>query len=105
MASTGSRLFEKYHCTGCHGANSQFRAPKLDGVYGGQVPIMAANGKDVEFVKADDRYIRDSILLPKSQVVAGFDPVMPPYKDVLKEEELLQIMEYIKSIGRKEGTR
>jgi cytochrome c oxidase subunit 2 len=105
MASTGSRLFEKYHCTGCHGANSEFRAPKLDGVYGGQVPIMAANGKDVEFVVADDRYIRDSILLPKSQVVAGFDPVMPPYKDVLKEEELLQILEYIKSIGRKEGTR
>ena len=64
-----------------------------------------ANGKDVEFVTADDRYIRDSILLPKSQVVAGYDPVMPSYKDVLKEEELLQIMEYIKSIGRKEGVR
>jgi len=103
MASIGARLFEKYHCTGCHGANSEFRAPKLDGVYGGQVPIMAANGKDVQFVTADDRYIRDSIYMPKSQVVAGFDPVMPVYKDVLKEEELLQIMEYIKSIGRKEG--
>ena len=105
MASTGARLFEKYHCTGCHGANSEFRAPKLDGVYGNQVPVMAANGKDIEFVTANDTYIRDSILLPKSKVVAGFDPVMPPYKDVLKEEELLQIMEYIKSIGRKEGTR
>jgi cytochrome c oxidase subunit II len=105
MAATGARLFEKYHCTGCHGANSQFQAPKLDGVYGNQVPIMAANGKDVEFVTADDRYIRDSVLLPKSQVVAGYNPVMPPYKDVLKEEELLQIMEYIKSIGRKEGVR
>ena len=34
MASHGARLFEKYHCTGCHGANSEFRAPKLDGVYG-----------------------------------------------------------------------
>ncbi len=104
MASTGARLFEKYHCTGCHGERSEFRAPKLAGVYGGQVPILAANSKDVNFVTADDRYIRDSILLPKSQVVAGFDPVMPSYKDVLKEEELLQIMEYIKSIGRKEGT-
>lgn len=105
MASTGAKLFEKYHCTGCHGMNSQFKAPKLDGVFGNKVPIMAANGKDVEFVDADYRYIRDSILLPKSQVVAGFDPVMPSYKDVLKEEELLQIMEYIQSIGRKEGVR
>ncbi len=104
MASSGERLFTKYHCTGCHGANSEFRAPKLAGVYGGQVPIIDPGGKDAHFVTADDRYIRDSILLPKSQVVAGFDPVMPSYKDVLKEEELLQIMEYIKSIGRKEGT-
>ena len=60
--------------------------------------------KVVSFVRADDKYIRDSILLPKTQVVAGFDPVMPSYKDVLQEEELLQLMEYIKSIGRKEGT-
>ena len=104
MAASGGALFEKYHCTGCHGANSEFRAPKLAGVYGGQVPIMDSNGKDVHFVKADDKYIRDSILLPKTQVVAGYDPVMPSYKDVLQEEELLQLMEYIKSIGRKEGT-
>ncbi|WP_435018745.1 cytochrome c oxidase subunit II [Tundrisphaera sp. TA3] len=102
MASEGARLFEKYHCTGCHGENSEFRAPKLAGVYGGQVPVM--DGKDVTFVTADDMYIRDSILLPKSKVVAGFEPVMPSYQDVLKEDELLQIMEYIKSIGRKEGT-
>lgn len=105
MAATGALLFEKYHCTGCHGANSRFHAPKLDGVYGGQVPILAENGKDVTLVRADDRYIRDSILLPKSQVVAGYDPVMPSFKDVIKEEELLQIMEYIKSIGRKEVAR
>jgi cytochrome c oxidase subunit II len=102
MASQGARLFEKYHCTGCHGENSEFRAPKLAGVYGGQVPIM--DGKDVSFITADDMYIRDSILLPKSKVVAGYEPVMPSYQDILKEEELLQIMEYIKSIGRKEGT-
>ena len=103
MAASGAVLFEKYHCTGCHGEKSEFRAPKLAGVYGGPVPIMASNGKDVEIIRADDKYIRDSILLPKSQVVAGYDPVMPSFKDVLKEEELLQIMEYLKSIGRKEG--
>ncbi len=117
MALSGSRLFEKYHCSGCHGQNSQFRAPKLAGVYGGQVPILDHDGKSVQFVLADDKYIRDSILLPQSQVVAGFQTdvtdakngvtfksIMPTYKDVLKEEEVLQLMEYIKSIGRKEGT-
>ena len=38
MAQSGARLFQKYHCSGCHGVNSEFRAPKLAGVYGGQVP-------------------------------------------------------------------
>ena len=117
MAVSGAKLFEKYHCSGCHGVNSQFRAPKLAGVYGNQVPIMDGNGTDVKFVLADDKYIRDSILLPQSSIVAGFQTeadrsqhplgyksVMPSYKDVLKEEEVLQLMEYIKSIGRKEGT-
>ena len=105
MAASGARLFEKYHCSGCHGVNSEFRAPKLAGVYGGQVPLQGATEEaPVTFALADDKYIRDSILLPKSQVVAGYKPVMPSYKDVLQEEELLQLMEYIKSIGRKEGT-
>ena len=46
--------------------------PVLEGVYGTPVPLQ--EGKDVAFVTADDRYIRDSILLPKSQVVAGYEP-------------------------------
>ena len=51
------------------------------------------------FVKGDDRYIRDSILLPKSQVVAGYKPIMPSYQGQISEEDLVKIIEYIKSIG------
>ena len=32
-----------------------------------------------EFVVADDNYIRDSILLPRSQIAAGYEPVMPSF--------------------------
>ena len=106
MAASGARLFEKYHCSGCHGVNSEFRAPKLAGVYGGQVPIKGPTDESpVSFVLADDKYIRDSILLPKSQVVAGYDPIMPSFTGQISEDDLLKIIAYIKSIGPKEAVR
>ncbi len=55
------------------GAVRPCKAPKLEGVFGKPVPIQ--NGKDVRFVTADTAYIRDSILMPKSQVVAGYEPL------------------------------
>ena len=69
----------------------------LEGVFGQPVPIQAGN--EVRFVTADAAYIRDSILLPKSQVVAGYEPLMPSYKDQISEPDLLKIIAYIKSIG------
>lgn len=101
MASQGRDLFVKHHCSGCHGAASTVKAPRLEGVYGRPVPITQGQSKEVRFVTADDRYIRDSILLPKSQVVAGYDPVMPSYQGQIGEDDLLKIIEYIKSIGPK----
>lgn len=102
MAVEGERLFVQYHCAGCHRESQVVKAPRLEGVYGHTVPIQ--NGKDVGFVIADDRYIRDSILLPKAQVVAGYEPLMPSFKDQIPEEDLLKIIEYIKSIGAKGAT-
>ena len=95
----GTKLFTQYHCAGCHNENATVRAPRLEGVYGKPVPIQ--HGEQVEFVKADDRYIRDSILLPKSQVVAGYQPLMPSYEGQINEEDLLKITAYIKSLALK----
>ncbi len=101
MASTGAKLFQQYHCNGCHGANPTVRAPRLEGVFGGPVPVQ--KGKSIRMVTADERYIRDSILLPQTQVVAGYDPVMPSYEGQISEPDLLQIIAYIKSLGRSKG--
>jgi cytochrome c oxidase subunit II len=57
-------------------------------------------GKSTRMVVADDRYLRDSILMPQSQIVAGYDPVMPSYEGQISEPDLLQILAYIKSLGR-----
>lgn len=98
--AAGSRLFQSLGCSGCHAPNATVRAPLLEGIYGKPVPL--ASG---DFVIADEAYIRDSILLPQRQVVAGYAPVMPPYQGRISEEEILQLMAYIKSLGAESSGR
>ena len=93
-ATAGGRLFQSLGCSGCHAANAAVRAPLLQGIYGSPVPL--ANGA---IVTADEGYIRDSILLPQKDIVAGYAPVMPPYQGRVSEEEILQLIAYIKSLG------
>ncbi len=101
MADEGKKLFVQYHCSGCHGVDSSVSAPRLEGVYGSKVPIQRGEDTgDVYFIDADDRYIRDSILLPKQQVVAGFKPIMPSFQGQIPEDDLLRIIQYVKSIGQ-----
>ena len=100
MSSEGAKLFTRYGCNGCHGKNATVRAPMLDGVYGHPVPLSTG-----EVVTADEAYIRDSILLPRSKVVAGYEPVMPTYEGHIDEGDLLKLISYIKSIGNVEGAQ
>ena len=53
---------------------------------------------------ADDRYIRDSIYLPQKEIRAGFKPIMPTFKGRISESEVLQIIDYIKSLQDSNGT-
>ncbi|HEU6448092.1 MAG TPA: cytochrome c oxidase subunit II [Verrucomicrobiae bacterium] len=94
LAQSGGKLFRQLGCSGCHVNSNAVHAPPLEGLYGRLVPL-----SDDTFVRADDKYIRDSIVLPKSQVVAGYQPVMPTYQGHISEENLLKIIAYIKSIG------
>jgi cytochrome c oxidase subunit 2 len=103
MADQGERLFVQYHCAGCHRGSQIVNAPRLEGVYGRPVPIQ--QGNEVRFTLADDRYVRDSILRPKQEVVAGYQPLMPSFEGQINESDLFKIIAYIKSIGVKEATR
>ena len=51
---------------------------------------------------ADDRYLRDSILLPQKEITAGYDPVMPSFAKQISDPELLDLIAYIKSLATKE---
>ena len=47
---------------------------------------------------ADENYIRESILEPKAKIVAGFQPIMPTFQGQVNEEEMLQLVSYIRSL-------
>ncbi len=94
LAQSGENLFRQLGCSGCHVNSQAVHAPPLEGLYEKLVPL-----NDGTFVRADDKYIRDSILLPNSQIAAGYQPVMPTFQGHITEEQLLQLIAYIKSIG------
>lgn len=94
LAQQGGQLFIRYGCSGCHGGQGTVRAPSLVGLYGSPVPL-----SDGSTVVADDRYIRDHILEPDQQIVASYAPVMPSFKGVLGEDDLLRLVAYIESLG------
>jgi len=91
----GRQLFIKYNCAGCHDQPSQIHAPPLQNLYGAMVPLA-----DKSFVRADEVYLHDSILLPNKQVVAGYAPIMPSYQGVISEGDLLEIIRYLKALAQ-----
>jgi cytochrome c oxidase subunit 2 len=94
LAQEGGALFRELGCSGCHGLGSKVHAPPLEGLYGKTVPL-----SDGSIVVADDKYLRDSILLPRSQIAAGYDPVMPSFEGKVSEDQLLRLVVYIKSLA------
>lgn len=90
----GRRLFVRYGCSGCHTAGSSIHAPPLEGIYGHRVPLA-----DGTFVRVDETYLHDSIIEPAKQIAAGYAPVMPAFKGVMPEGDVLELVNYIKSLA------
>ena len=94
-AQAGEKLFSgpNYGCATCHKADGKGPGPALAGVYGSQVELT-----DGRKVLADDNYLRESIMVSAAKVVKGFQPVMPPFQGVISEEQVIQLVAYIKSL-------
>ena len=96
----GKDLFEnKLGCASCHAGGANQRGAQLEGIYGKDVKLVGG-----ATVKADDDYIRNSILNPSAQIVEGYQPIMPTFKGQVTEEQLVQLVAYIKSLSGVTGT-
>lgn len=92
-AAMGRQLYEAMDCGGCH-EDDGATGPDLAGVYGQRVAL--ASG---ETVVADERYLRAALVLPNEQVVAGYRPIMPTYGDQLSEQEIRNVITYLKTLS------
>ena len=94
MEDTGQALFQRFGCETCHRSDSGALGPSLAGVFG--KTVMLEGGQSVQ---ADERYLRESILNPQARIVAGFRPLMPTFQGQIDEDQLLQLIQYIKSLA------
>jgi cytochrome c oxidase subunit 2 len=94
LASAGSKLFVDLACNTCHRPDAQGRGPVLQGLFGKTVTTQSG-----ETVTVDEAYVRESILHPSAKVVSGYQPIMPTFQGVVSEEQLLQLVEYVKSLA------
>ncbi len=96
----GKDLFEnKLGCASCHAGGPTQRGAKLEGIYGKDVKLVGGGT-----ATRDDDYIRNSILNPSGQIVEGYQPIMPTFKGQVTEEQLVQLVAYIKSLSSVNGT-
>jgi cytochrome c oxidase subunit 2 len=111
-AETGRKLFESLRCDTCHLSDSKTgpaaeptgvpaaRGPSLRGLLGREVEL-EGGGR----VLADEAYLRESILKPMTKISKGFQPLMPTYEGQVGEEQILQLIAYIKSLEAQGGGR
>jgi cytochrome c oxidase subunit 2 len=92
LAKAGERLFISQTCATCHQAGSSQLGPALNGLYGSTV--LLADGTRV---KADESYLRESILQPQAKIVKGYPAAMPAFAH-LKPEQVDELVAYIKSL-------
>jgi cytochrome c oxidase subunit 2 len=95
-AARGRKLFQQYGCVDCHETG---HAPPLQGLFG--QPVLLSDGSTVI---ADANYIRQKLLTPGATIPAGYQPIMPSFAGRLTEDEILDLIAYIESIGPTPGS-
>lgn len=93
----GKNIAELNGCFKCHSIDgSQGDGPTWLGIFGEEVQLEGG-----ATVVVDDAYIRNSILNPQDQIVAGFTNVSMPatFGKVLTDEDIDALVAFIQSLG------
>lgn len=94
MEQAGAKTFNARGCANCHTGTDTEHAPTLYGIAG-----RTRRMQDGAIVTADDGYLRESILNPYNRLTAGYTQTMPVYANQISEDEVLEMIAYIKSLG------
>lgn len=94
----GKIQWDRKGCATCHTLDgSKSKGPSWKGIYGHPVTVKTADGK-TQTVTVDENYLRESMMQPNAKVVEGFDPVMPTFQGLLRENEIRGLVAFIKSL-------
>lgn len=93
LASEGEEKYQDLNCGNCHQSDGKGRGPALEGVFG-RTETLEGGGT----VQVDEDYLRESLMTSTAKVVAGYKPIMPSYQGVISDEELIQLIEYVKTL-------
>jgi len=92
----GKKLAQEKGCLGCHSLDgSAGVGPTFKGIMGRQV-IVVTGGQERTII-VDEEYLRRAIVDPNADLVKGFQPIMPAFKELLPEE-LEALEEYLEEV-------
>ena len=90
----GQEVFNRMACNACHSVDGSLKlGPTIKNQYGKN--ILHTDGS---IVIIDDKYIRESLIDPLKHIAEGYTPIMPSYKPVLKDEDIENLIAYIKAL-------
>lgn len=94
LADQGALLFKSRACNTCHSVNGdRLVGPTFRGLMGSEVELISGTK-----VLADENYVRESIMDPMKKIVKGYAPQMPTYRGQLSDEEVNQLIAYLKTL-------
>ena len=90
----GEMYYNRFGCKQCHSLDGAAGiGPTFQGLYGTMERL-----SDGGSVLVDENYIRESILEPQAKVTQGYNPVMPTFQGRFNDQDIIAIIEFIKSV-------
>lgn len=96
----GLAVLKANACLACHSLDgAKLVGPTFLNAFGAEKVVVDENGNELT-ITVDDEYIKNAIYNPNAEVVKGYGKnLMQSYENTVSEEDITQIVEYLKSIS------
>jgi len=90
----GQEVFNRMACNACHSVDGSLKiGPTIKNQYGKNI-----RHTDGSIIIIDGQYIRESLVDPLKYIAEGYTPIMPSYKPVLSDEDIENLIAFIKAL-------
>jgi cytochrome c oxidase subunit 2 len=90
----GQKIYKEKLCITCHSLDgSKVVGPTFKGVYGRAEKMQGGAA-----ITVDDAYLKESIYEPAAKIVEGYPPAMPPFKGMLSDADVADVIEFLKTV-------